>query len=404
MGYELRAGTADDHEQIYRILSMAFNNDPDDVEREAERLVYEPDRAIVVTSGPAVVGVAGAYTRELAVPGALLPAAHVTMVGVDPVHRRQGLLNRMMRHQLADVRARGEAVAVLWASEGRIYQRYGYGLAARRHSFEIDREVRFREPVAPGGLRAATPTEVVGDLQKVYDQVRVERTGWSSRDGVWWEHLLADLPKHRDGATALRAVLHDGPAGVDGYALWRVKSSWGESGPNGSVLVREVAAGTLDAYQALWQYLLSVDLTRTTSYWMGALDEPLQYLVNEPRRLAGRIGDALWVRLVDVPAALAARRYAAPVDVVIEVEDPLVPENSGAWHLVGDPGSASCRRADRPADLRVEIGALGAAYLGDASLSTLAAAGRVQDLGSDRLASTATAFGWHRAPSAVEIF
>ena len=152
---------------------------------------------------------AGAYTRELAVPGALLPAAHVTMVGVDPVHRRQGLLNRMMRHQFADVRARGEAVAVLWASEGRIYQRYGYGLAARRHSFEIDREVRFREPVAPGGLRAATPTEVVGDLQKVYDQVRVERTGWSSRDGVWWEHLLADLPKHRDGATALRELIRE---------------------------------------------------------------------------------------------------------------------------------------------------------------------------------------------------
>src|SRR2546423_11565151 len=123
MGYELRAGTADDHEQIYRILSMAFNNDPDDVEREAERLVYEPDRAIVVTSGPAVVGVAGAYTRELAVPGALLPAAHVTMVGADPVHRRQGLLNRMMRHQVAHVRARGEAGPRPWARAGRDYQR-----------------------------------------------------------------------------------------------------------------------------------------------------------------------------------------------------------------------------------------------------------------------------------------
>src|SRR2546423_3417976 len=151
MGYELRAGTADDHEQIYRILSMAFNNDPDDVEREAERLVYEPDGAIVVTSGPAVVGVAGAYTRELAVPGALLPAAHVTMVGVDPVHRRQGLLNRMMRHQFADVRARGEAVAVLWASEGRIYQRDGDRLAARGAALDIDPHGRVPVPFVPGG-------------------------------------------------------------------------------------------------------------------------------------------------------------------------------------------------------------------------------------------------------------
>jgi predicted acetyltransferase len=404
MEYELRAGTAEDLDEIYAVLSMAFNDDQDDLEREDERLVYEPDRAIVVTSGTAVAATAGAYTRELAVPGAVIPAGHVTMVGVHPVHRRQGLLNRMMRHQLADIRARGEAVALLWASEGRIYQRYGYGMAARRHSMDIEREVKLRDPVPVGGLRAATPTDVVGDLQKVYDQVRVERAGWSSRGGVWWEHLLADLPKRRNGATALRAVLHEGPAGVDGYALWRVQGDWGPTGPKGSVRVREVATANLEAYQAIWQYLLTIDLTRTTSYWLAALDEPLQYLVDEPRRLGSTIGDSLWVRLVDVPAALAARRYAAPVDVVIEVEDPLVPENSGAWHLVGDRGSATCVPTDRPADLRAEIGALGAVYLGDASLATLAAAGRVQDLGSDRLASTATAFGWHRAPSSVEVF
>jgi predicted acetyltransferase len=402
--YTLRAGTAEDYDEIYRVVGMAFNDDPDDAERAAEQLVYEPERAILVSAGTAIVGVAGAYTRELAVPGAVLPAAHVTMVGVDPVHRRQGVLTRMMHHQLADIRARGEAVAILWASEGTIYQRYGYGMAARRQSFEIEREARLREPVPPGGLRAAAPTEVVGDLQKVYDQVRVERTGWSSREGIWWEHLLADIPKRRQGASALRAVLHEGVSGVDGYALWRVKSDWGARGPQGTVLVREVVAATVEAYKSLWQHLLTVDLTRETTWWLGALDEPLQYLVNEPRRLGSRIGDSLWVRLVDVPAALAARRYAAPVDVVIEVEDPLIPRNSGTWHLIGDTGSASCRPAERPAELRAEIGALGAAYLGDASLTALAAAGRVHDLGSDRLGPTSIAFGWHRAPSALEIF
>jgi len=404
MGYELRAGTADDYEEIYRLLSMAFNDDPDDDERDEGRLVWEPERSIVVTSGEEIAGTAGAYTRDLSVPGGVLPAAHVTMVGVQPVHRRQGVLTRMMRHQLADVRARGEAVAVLWASEGKIYQRFGYGMAARRLGLEVEREVRLREPVRPSGLRAATPKDVAGDLQKVYDQVRAGRPGWSSREGAWWEHLLADVPKRRDGASALRAVLHEGPAGVDGYALWRVRNQWDGSGPRGVVVVREVATASLDGYLAIWQYLMSVDLTRSVSWWLGAFDEPLQYLVDEPRRLGLGGGDSLWVRLTDVPAALAARRYAAPVDVVIEVEDPLLPENSGAWHLTGDQGSASCVRADRPADLRVEIGALGAAYLGDASLATLAAAGRVQDLGSDRLASTSIAFGWHRAPSCMEVF
>jgi predicted acetyltransferase len=403
-GFTLRVGTAEEFEEIYQILSMAFNEDPDDEVREVERLVFEPERSIVAVAGSGIVGAAAAYSREMAVPGAALPVAHVTLVGVEPTWRRQGVLNRMMKHQLTDVRDRGEAVAALWASEGRIYQRYGYGMAARRHSFEVEREVRLREPVPVGGLRAAKPTDVVGDLQKVYDQIRIERTGWSSRDGTWWEHLLSDVPKRRNGASALRAVLHESDTGVDGYALWRVKADWNATGPNGTVSVREVVAGSLDAYKSLWQYLLSVDLTRSTSYWLGALDEPLQYLVDEPRRLGGRIGDSLWVRLVDVPAALAARRYAAPVDVVIEVEDPLIPANSGRWHLTGDPGTASCRRTDRPAELRAEIGALGAAYLGDASLVTLTAAGRVADLGSEKLTSASTAFGWHRVPSSVEVF
>src|SRR5437867_10248906 len=131
-GFTVRAGTAAEFEEIHRLLSMSFNEDPDDAVQEAGRLVFEPERSIVATAGTRIIGTAGAYTREMAVPGGLLPVAHVTMVGVEPTQRRQGVLTRMMKFQLADVRARGEAVAALWASEGRIYPRYGYGLAARR--------------------------------------------------------------------------------------------------------------------------------------------------------------------------------------------------------------------------------------------------------------------------------
>ncbi len=402
--FTLRSGTPEDFDDLFLVLQQAFNDDPDDDEREDERLVYEPDRAILVTAGDRVAGTAGAYTRELTVPGAVLPAAHVTMVGVDPTFRRQGVLTRMMAHQLADIRARGEAVAVLWASEGRIYQRFGYGLAARRLSFEIEREVRLREAPLPGGLRGAVPTGVADELAAVYERARVDRVGWSSRPGVWWEHLLNDLPKRRSGASLLRAALHVGEGGVDGYALWRVRGDWGSGGPRGEVIVREVVAETTEAYRALWDHLLTVDLTRSASMWLGALDEPLLYLVDEPRRLNSRLGDALWVRLVDVPAALAARHYAAPVDVVIAVEDPLIPDNSGTWHLVGDPTGAKCARADRPAELHCELAALGAAYLGDGTLATLAAAGRVRELVPGTLAPASTAFGWPRPPSAVEIF
>ncbi len=402
--FTLRASTPEDFDELYLVLQHAFNDDPDDAEREDDRLVYEPDRGILAMAGDRVAGTAAAYTREMSVPGGMLPAAHVTMVGVDPAFRRQGVLTRMMAHQLADVRARGEAVAVLWASEGRIYQRFGYGQAARKMSLTIEREVRLREPVPMDRLRRATPKDVVDDLRAVHDRVRVERVGWSSRDGVWWDHVLADLPKQRRGGTSLRVMLHDGDSGVDGYALWRVRPEWSSGGPKGEVLVREVVAGNTTAYRALWQHLLTVDLTRTTHIWLGAVDEPLQYLVDEPRRLGAQVSDSLWVRLVDVPAALAARRYAAPVDVVVAVEDPLVPDNSGTWHLIGDLTGAKCVPADRPAELRCDLAALAAAYLGDASLATLAAAGRIDELVPGTLGPAATAFGWPRPPSAIEIF
>jgi len=402
--FTVRSGTADDFDDLFLVLQRAFNDDPDDAERDDERQVYEPDRSILAYRGDALAGTAAAYTRELTVPGGVVPAAHVSMVGVDPTFRRQGVLTRMMTHQLADIRGRGEPVALLWASEGRIYQRYGYGLAARKLAFEIEREVRLRETPPPAGLRGGTPAELVADLRAVYERVRVDRVGWSSRPGIWWDHLLGDLPKRRRGASMLRGVVHDGPDGPDGYALWRVRGDWSSTGPRGEVVVREVAAATTGAYRALWHHLLTVDLTRSTSMWIAAIDEPLLFLVDEPRRVGARLGDGLWLRVVDVPAALTARRYAAPVDVVVAVDDPQLPDNSGAWHLVGDPTGAKCVRADRPAELRCEVSALAAVYLGDASLATLAAAGRVRELVPGTLAPAATAFGWPRPPSAVEIF
>ena len=154
----------------------------------------------------------------------------------------------------------------------------------------------------------------------------------------------------------------------------------------------------------LWRFLLSIDLTRTVRFWYAAADEPLQYLVNEPRALGGRTGDAHWVRLTDLPAALAARRYAAPVDVVLDVSDALLPENAGRWRLAADSTGATCEPTTDPADLACDVADLGAAYLGHTSLGTLAAAGRVREVRPGALAAASTAFGWYRSPSALDIF
>jgi predicted acetyltransferase len=402
--YTLRTGTAEDFDALAEILADAFHETWDAEGLDPERVVYEPERTHLVWHGDRLVGVSGAFTRDLTVPGGLVPAAHVTMVSVEATHRRRGLLTAMMRRLIEDARRLGEPVAHLWASEGRIYQRFGYGLAAGRLSFDIEHEVRLREPVVdPGGaLRSGRPEHLAAELTKVYELARGGRPGLSSRDERWWRRTLADPVSWRHGATRRHAVLHETDTGVDGYALWRVRDGSGDR--PATVLVREIFATTPGAYQALWQFLLSVDLTRRVEFPFGTTDEPLQYLVDEPNRLGARLGDGLWLRLVDVPGALAARRYAAAVDVVLAVADPWVPENSGHWWLTGGPDGARCTRTDRAADLGCDLGALGAAYLGGASLATLAAAGRIQELVAGTLAPASAAFGWHRAPSATEVF
>jgi predicted acetyltransferase len=342
------------------------------------------------------------------VPGATLPAAHVTMVGVSPTARRQGVLTAMMRQQLADVRAVGEPVAVLWASEGRIYQRFGYGLAARRMLLSVDtREVRLNATAAvEGELRTAPAAEVRDELIKVYDQQVAHRTGWSARADQNWDHRLADPESRRSGASTLKAVLHEGPGGVDGYAVYRIKAEWVDQGPAGEVRIEEIVAATPAAYLALWRFLLTVDLTRRTSLSPGtAVDEPLLHLVNEPRRLDAKIADALWLRIVDLPAALAARQYAADIDLVLDVTDELLTDNAGRWRLRATAlGDATCERTAEEADLACDVKALGAAYLGDQVLGGLAAAGQVRELRPGAVARVSAAFGWHRAPSAIEVF
>jgi predicted acetyltransferase len=403
----LRIGTADDYEAISDLLGFAFHHMVDRSTRDVEGALFEPERALVVEDAGAIVGHAAAFTRELTVPGGPVPAAFVSLVGVAPTHRRRGLLSRMMRRQLADVAAAGEPIAVLWASEGSIYPRFGYGLASQRLALTVaSREITPPPiPLAPDTrLRLDTPAAAVADFAKVYEQLRTDRPGYGSRDDRWWQARVFDPESEREGATALQGVVHESPHGPTGYALWSVKGGWDDAGPRAQVIIREVVAADPAAYASLWRLLLTIDLTRTATFDFAALDEPLVHLVDEPRRLGARMADGLWVRVVDVPTALAARRYAADVDVVLDVTDPLRPDNTGRWRLTGGPAAAVCAPTTDPADLACTVLELGAAYLGGPSLSSMAAAGRVRELTPGALDRASVAFGWHRLPNAVEVF
>jgi predicted acetyltransferase len=408
-GIRIRVGTADDWPDISGLLRLVFHDTSEPEQREVEGSVFEPERSLVAQDGDLIVGHTAAYTRELTVPGAIVPAAHVTLAGVAPTHRRRGLLSRMIRRQLDEVAAAGrEPIAVLWASETKIYPRFGYGMAAQRLQADImTREVALTAAppaVADGRLRMVRPADAIADFTKVYEQLRADRTGWSTRDERWWRFVLSDPPSHRGGGTELLGVVHDTPHGPTGYALWRSESHWTEHGPDGAVRVREVAAVDPEAYAALWRFLLGIDLTRTASARFLAVDEPLQHLVDEPRRLGLRVQDALWVRIADLPAALTARRYLTDVDVVLDVTDPLLPGNTGRWRLTGGPAGAACERTTAGADLACSVLELGAAYLGGTALSALAAAGRVRELTPGALHRASAAFGWHRLPNPTEVF
>jgi predicted acetyltransferase len=397
----LRVGTYDDWQAISQLMLTAFHENWDGDANRAEWRVFEPARSLVVTDGDTLVGHAAAYSRELSVPGAVVPAAHVTMVGVLPTHRRRGLLTQMMHRQLAEIT---EPIAVLWASQGAIYPRFGYGLAAPRLAFSIDTGTRLPEPQRAGRLRMAAPRSVLAELAGAYELVRAHRPGWSSRDESWWHYTVSDPPSGRQGATELRAVLHDGPAGCDGYAMWRVKNDGSPEGPSSTVLVKEVVAADLDVYLTLWRFLTSIDLTRRANVWNGSLEEPLLHLVEEPRRLGATLADGLFLRIIDLPAALTARRYAIEVDLVLEVTDALRPGNAGRWHLVADLERATCEPTTAPADLACDIADLSAAYLGGTRLAVLAAAGRVRPRTPAALAMASAGFGWHPAPAGLEIF
>lgn len=395
-----------------RLFKRAFGEEYTPDETGAAEGVFEPERNLVFADGAQIVANAGAETRDVTVPGGILPAAHVTLVAVHPTYRRRGLLTRLMHRQLREVREAGvEPVAMLWASEGRIYQRFGYGGAAKRLHFTADRrDARLlpRFAASTGRLREAAQGEARKEMTELFERVRPERVGWSSRNDAWWTFILADRPEHRNGASAMHALLYEGAGGLEGYARWRTRPDRDSSGPAAEVGVTELVAATPAAYNELWRFLLSIDLSRTVDYWAGSLDEPIQFMVDEPRALGTRQSDSLWLRIVDLPAALARRAYQIPVDVVFEVDDQLLPENAGRWRLrsEGPAGTATCvpASADAEVDLVCDVADLAAAYLGGTSLAALAAAGRVREARPGALASASTAFGWHRAPSAIEVF
>ncbi|WP_306371197.1 GNAT family N-acetyltransferase [Nocardiopsis sp. CC223A] len=382
--WTVRGTTADEFPEVARVVGEALLVPAEDmVERERRDPLAEHERTLVALDGDRVVGTAASYAFSLTVPGGPRPAAGVTGVGVWPTHRRRGVLTALMRRQLADIRARGENLAVLWASEGGIYGRFGYGLSSREARLTVPRAHGVLRPDAPRDPSAAvdllTPEQARPALADVYRRTLADRNGRFARADKWWPHLLRDDERARGGAGHLLAAVVSGPGGPQGYALYRVRNTWELDVPRGQVLVSEVASTTPAARVALYEHLLSRDLTVETVFHDVPVDDVLPDLLADRRQAAVEPFDALWTRLVDLPGALAERSYAAPVDVVLAVTDRTAPWNAGTWRLVARDEGVRCTPAAGAADLTVDASHLGAAYFGRRPLAGFVAAGLVAE-------------------------
>ncbi|MFB7862499.1 GNAT family N-acetyltransferase [Streptomyces sp. NPDC056069] len=403
MTTELRVLDPADWDKWYAVLELAFGGVPEaDEERKLWQELTEHERFLGAWEGDRCVGTAGAFTFRLSVPGgAVVPAAGVTMVSVAGTHRRRGVLTSMMRRQLEDVRSWDEPLAVLTASEPEIYGRFGYGVGAYSAHGAIDTtRVRLVVPEGTDGvsLRVTSPTEALDATEAVYARLVTTRPGMLERRPGWERLALIDPPGDREGASPRQCVLAERDGEVVGYAHYAIKPEWSFAGANGSVSVQQLAGLDPVAEAALWRFLCSVDLTSSVGFRSRPVDDAWQHLVTDLRRCEPTLRDALHVRLVDVGAALAARTYQTPVDVVFEVTDAFCPWNEGRWRLIGDLEGAVCVRTGDAADLSLSVRELGAAYLGGASLLSLAAAGRVREVRPGALREASVAFGSPVAP------
>lgn len=346
-------------------------------------LDIDPARIMVATDGECgspdrqdregrIVALSAEVPLQLAVPGGDLPAMGLTWVSVEVTHRRRGILRALVEHQLREHAEQGYAATVLGASEGGIYSRFGFGVAAAVRRTSIDRpRSRLHHLVDAGAVRRLTTDQARDLLPGLHERWRAVTPGALSRDARRWQFLLLDREYQRRGASGLFHLVHP-----DGYVSYRIKPDWGDGDPRHECRLVDYAPATPEAHAALWQTLLGMDLVGAITSYAVPLDDPLPYLLTDPRRVETlHLGDGMWLRPLDVCALLRGRRYALDLDVVLHVLDPLL--GDGRYRVRGGPDGATCTRTERAGQVVLGAGALGAVSLGGTRLTTLARAGAV---------------------------
>jgi predicted acetyltransferase len=365
---EIRPADPADYREIARLDGIAFGHGYTDEEFD-DVFAVEPPEYVVATQGSRIVGVAGHYPFQMTVPGGTaVPVPGLTWVSVLPTHRRRGVLRAMIEYLLTGYHELGYPAAVLTASEGGIYGRFGFGPSARSVKVSIDRsKVSLNRPVDSSAVEFLPPADARSQLMELHRRWRQLTPGALSRTEAWWDHLIADRSARRAAKAEKFYLVHP-----DGYLVFRPAAQWQDGHSMGRCEVLDYCCLSPSAHAALWQVLLGMDLFTTIESWELPMDDPLPFLLDDPRQVRLVAShEGLWLRPVDLPALLAARSYLVDIEAVLEVDGERV-------QLAGGPTGASCTSTERAPDVRIGRAALGSAYLGTHRMNTLRQAGLVE--------------------------
>jgi predicted acetyltransferase len=403
MHVELRPFAEPELDAVVQVTALAFGQAPLPPGTPLGFAASELDRSRVATVDGEIVASGRNYSFALTLPGgAVVPAAGVSWIAVVPTFRRRGVLRRMMAELDADALAHGEAVSILTASEGGIYERFGYGIATWRMNFSLAHAHAALAVAADddGRMRYIDRADALRRFPPIYARACTQRAGMVSRPDPWWEESFAQfLPADK----ASFFVVHTDPDGVDdGFLAFEVAGDFEHGTHRTTLHVVDLITTTRSARAALWQFACSVDLVETISGARFPVDEPLRFLLADPRRLrVHALFDHLWLKVLDVERALEARRYSASDEVVIEVHDG---DAVSRYRLDGGPEGATCRPSSAEPDLVLGIAQLGSIYLGGTRVEQYVAAGLALEVTPRAAARTDALFASYPAPASPTWF
>lgn len=397
MSINIRTISDDEFDSWVRTEAWGFGHHaPDELVRIACSGA-EMDRTFGAFDGDDIVGTTTTRTSAMTVPGGRVKLGFVDDVTVLPTHRRRGIMTRMMRAQLDQMRERGEPLAALSASESLIYERFGFGIATWYHRWKIDRRHTAMKiaPRGGGNLRFVSADTAREVWPKLHARVRESRVGMVHYDTAYWRAALWDAEIQRNGATEFFHVAYLRDNRVVGLCTYRVRER--------AVLVVFLLGEDAEVEAELWRYCFGIDLTLETQAFVRPTDDPLPWRLEDPRRLERSLGDHMWLRLMDVKEALVSRSYAKAGDLTLRVRDEFCPWNDGTYLLQAGVDGAECTRVESSPQIELGVSNLGAAYLGGVSFSNLAQAGRVKEHAPGALTLADSMFRTERQPWSLEL-